>query len=167
MSKQKAPGSPQAANLQETGASKPTLALMHQSNPRYLLDKTKDELYLITKDFNGDDCNDQIVRTIRDDLFMDNISENLDDLGTLSYALLQAMQLKDVPKAVMTTIRAIARAINGVQDQLRENDIMMEIPIETPWSMLQMHMTAIKEKLSTLTNIIELQDKNIKTIQSH
>ncbi len=127
---------------------------MHQSNPRYLLDKTKDELYSITNDFNGPDSKVQIVRAIWDSLSMDNISENLDDLGMLSYTLLWTTQIKDAPKTAITMIRAIMQAINGVQEQLKVQDMTMEFPIDNLWTVLQAHMTTIKEKLGLLTNII-------------
>ncbi len=61
---------------------------MRRSNPRYLLDKSKDKLYVITKDFDAPDSKDQIARAIHNSLYMDDISNNLDDLGTLSYTLL-------------------------------------------------------------------------------
>ncbi len=77
------------------------------------------------------------------------------------------MQLKDVPKTVIATIRAITQAIDGVQEQLREHNVSMEIPIDSPWTMLQEHMKSIEGKLESLTNIIELQDRTIKAIQTH
>lgn len=96
-----------------------------------------------------------MVKIIHDTLFMDNIDDNIDDLFMLSYTLLKTTQLKDVPKMVIAAIRAIARAINDMQEVLKEQEVAMELTMDTPWMMLQTHMSNIEDKLGSLMSIIE------------
>lgn len=131
--------------------------LTHQSNPRHLLDKIKEELYLITKDPNIAEGREQVVKTIYNTLFLDNI----EDLYMLSHALLKATQIMDIPKVAITVIRAIAKAINNIQETLKEQEVTMELTMDTPWMLLQMYMMNIKNKLGILTSAIKSQDQII------
>ncbi len=108
----------------------------------------------MTENFDATDNRDQIITSICDNLFMDNISDIIDNLGTLSYALFQTTQIKDVPKLAIVAIRVIVKAINVVQDYHKEYNIILEILMDNPWSMLQTHMETIENKMSTLANVI-------------
>lgn len=120
MSSKKAPMTSKVGLLQDAGKSRMTPMLTRQANPRHLLDKPKEELYLITKDLKAADSKKQVAKTIHNTLFMDDINDNIKDLNTLSYTLLKTTQLKDVLKAAIIVIRAIAQAINNVQEVLKE-----------------------------------------------
>lgn len=165
MSKQKAQGASRTGLPPDAGKSKMTTMLTRQLHPRHLLDKTKEELYAITKDSNIIEGREHVVKTIRDILFMDDIDDNIDNLSTLSHALLKTTQLKDVPKPATAVIRAIARAINNVQEVLKEQEVAMELTMDTRWTTLQIHMSNIEKKLGSLTSVIESQDHIIKALQ--
>ncbi len=107
-----------------------------------------------------------MVKAIHDTIFMDTIEDTIDNLSTVSYVLLQTTQLKDVPKAAITMIRAIACTIDNLQNKLKEWDNAMELTMDTPWIVLQQHISTIKSKLGALITVIELQHQSIKVMQT-
>ncbi len=95
MSKQKAQGGNQAGNLDDTGAGKPHLKATRFTTPRHLIERTKEELYEASKDADIPEGREQVVKTLASVLFMENISDGIENLDTLSYALLRITQLNN------------------------------------------------------------------------
>lgn len=102
------------------------------TTPRHPIERTKEELYEASKDADIPEGREQVVKTLASVLLMENISDEIENLDTLSYALLWITQLKDLPKVAISVIRAVARAIDNVHDTAARYNKQTELNLGHP-----------------------------------
>lgn len=139
---------------------------MRRKPPGHLMDKTKKELYTLTKDTEEQDTDEHTSRILKNHLDFELASLHEPELAELSYAILRVTQLNDIPMPAIECIRTLAILMDWAQECAEKRKTTLDaIPLETIRQM-EPHLKELDGKVEKLLEIIDQQHLELRDLMN-
>lgn len=139
--------------------------MMCCNTPRHPMEKSKEEKYEDTREAGSLEDKTSITELLKDKYCLELSTDELYNLGNISYAFLCITCMKELPKQAIKCLRTIALVINEIEVKKASTDTLSAKISEEMSAALKPHIKEINYKLEVaIPEIIKKQHNEFKTI---